>query len=44
VNGMTVEQRFQLCRSIGEECISGVSGRVDVCSKGVQAGYKRTAL
>jgi hypothetical protein len=23
VNGMTVEQRFQLCRSIGEECISG---------------------
>jgi hypothetical protein len=26
VNGLTVEERFQLCRSVGEECISG--GRV----------------
>jgi hypothetical protein len=23
VNGMTLDERFQLCRSIGEECISG---------------------
>jgi len=23
VNGLTVDQRFDLCRSIGEECITG---------------------
>ena len=23
VNGLTLEQRFQLCRSIGEECVTG---------------------
>lgn len=23
VNGLTLDQRFQLCRSIGEECITG---------------------
>jgi hypothetical protein len=28
VNGLTVEQRFQLCRSIGEECITGECVRV----------------
>lgn len=25
MNGLTVEERFQLCRSIGEECITGVN-------------------
>jgi hypothetical protein len=24
VNGLSLEERFQLCRSIGEECITGV--------------------